>query len=51
MKPTNKYVRVKKTKEMAQVFRRKSGEIQKRKARVNEKHNWKQEWENENTSE
>jgi hypothetical protein len=43
----NKYTRVKKEKEMAEVFKRKSGPLKKEKARINQKKEWQDEWERE----
>jgi hypothetical protein len=47
MASKKKYEQVNKTKEMAEVFKRKSGPINKRPTRTTEKAQWKKEVENE----
>lgn len=44
-KANNKYQRVNKTKEMEQVFKRKSGAHERRKSRTREEQEWRREWE------
>lgn len=47
MASKKRYESIKKTKEMAEVFKRKSGPINKRPTRTKEKAQWKKEIENE----
>lgn len=42
-KARNKYARVRKTKQLAEVFKRKSGPINRRKSRTTEKQEWRKE--------